>query len=640
MRGLAFMGHRVDLTLIFTSFTEATPLTYMADENTALRRPSHAFLDNPIGSFKGPNSLHNFASSFTRAQVFSAQKLDNDINRKRSFFVSPSNHRGAPGRGGPDDSDAAIDDEDEELYDPDLMIPSQRGQRLSTVLHDINAASISRNLPFLSDQPDVFYTDDYPSIVHTRHNLQIGSGSTPMSIGQPVHHIHSKLFASMRSGISALTTASRFTLKQIEDKDGKVLTVLSGQSTAPQTTFNSINVLIGVGLLALPVGIMKAGWLVGIPLLAICGLVTFWTATLLSRLMDTDATIMTYADLGYAAYGARAKLAILILFSIDLIGAGVALNVLMSDLLYALLQGGGEEDVFAALQFFGGGAWTKTHYKLLCFAVLTPFTFLPLPILSIFSLCGIVATVSITVLVLVLGLAKQTAPGSLLSIMPTNLYPQLWQDLLLLIGILMAPFGGHAIFPNLKSDMRHPHKFARTLVPTYATLLITDMLMGILGFLMFGATCNNEITNNILFTQGYPTWSYPLLSGLICLVPLAKTPLNAKPIILTIDVMLGVDSVSLNASRARRILTIGMRFFVRIGVNAAFVALAILFPEFDRVIGILGASICFLICIILPCLFHLKLCDDIPPFERVAVKCTIAVSLVLAAVGSWAVVTF
>ena len=36
----------------------------------------------------------------------------------------------------------------------------------------------------------------------------------------------------------------------------------------------------------------------------------YWTACLLSKAMDTDDTIMTYADLGYAAYGSMAKLVI------------------------------------------------------------------------------------------------------------------------------------------------------------------------------------------------------------------------------------------------------------------------------------------------------------------------------------------
>ncbi|KAF6069157.1 Transmembrane amino acid transporter family protein [Candida albicans] len=563
------------------------------DENTSLlsRRPSHSFLDTPIGSFKGPNSLHNFASSFTRAQSFAANKIDNSIHKKRSFFVS--------GDGGTV--------EDDETFDPELLVPSYRGERLSTLDQSV------------SPNNDVFFHDDVMNALNESRSRQ----NSTFGNSQFKHRIYSApSFSSFRSSISAATTPSIFQVRKIEDEEGNVVTVLAGQSTAPQTIFNSVNVLIGVGLLALPVGLMKAGWVYGIPILLVCGLTTYWTACLLSKAMDTDDTIMTYADLGYAAYGSMAKLVISVLFSIDLLGAGVSLIVLFSDSLYALL---GDDQV-----------WTRTRFKILSFIVLTPFTFVPLPILSIISLFGILSTISITILVMVCGLLKPTAPGSLLETMPTNLYPKSLPDLLLAIGILMAPFGGHAIFPNLKSDMRHPYKFTQTLRSTYSITLLTDCSMAVLGFLMFGQNCSNEVTNTLLTTAGYPKWCYPLISGLICLVPLAKTPLNAKPIISTLDVLFGVANISTNKIR-ETVNSLG-RFVIRIGVNAVFVVLAILFPEFDKIIGMLGASICFIICIILPCLFYVRLCGSkIRGFERFMVYSAIFISCVLASAATWAV---
>lgn len=338
--------------------------------------------------------------------------------------------------------------------------------------------------------------------------------------------------------------------------------------------------------------------------------------------LDVVVFIMTYADLGYAAYGSTAKLLISLIFLIDLLGSGVSLIVLFSDSLYALLG----DDV----------VWTKLRFKLLSFAVLTPFTFLPLSVLSIFSLFGIMSTISITLLVFALGLIKQDAPGSLVHAMPTNLWPSDGKDLLLAIGILMAPFGGHAIFPNLKSDMRHPYKFEKTLRSTYCITLATDITMGILGFLMFGHYCSNEITNNILITKGFPLWSYPLISGLICLVPLAKTPLNAKPIISTLDVFFGLDKYASGYSAGLQKVS---KFLVRVGVNATFVLLAILFPEFEKIIGMLGSSICFLVCIILPCLFYLRLCK-VGRVEKIILHSVITISMILAILGTWAVVVF
>ncbi|EGW30222.1 uncharacterized protein SPAPADRAFT_63841 [Spathaspora passalidarum NRRL Y-27907] len=583
------------------------------DENSHLlasRRPSLAFLDTPIGSFKGPNSLHNFASSFTRAQSFAATKIDNDIHKKRSFFT-----------GGEDDGEAI----DDETFDPELMIPSIRGERLSTVIHDLQ----NKNQLFMNDEVDneVFYHDDIMSALYETRSRQSADHATvpPSAIPTLRKRPYGASFSSIRSAISTATSASHVTLKKIEDSEGNVVTVLAGQSTAPQTIFNSVNVLIGVGLLALPVGIMKAGWILGIPILVLCGLTTYWTACLLSKAMDTDYTIMTYADLGYAAYGSTAKLIISLLFSVDLLGAGVSLIVLFSDSLYALL---GDDQI-----------WTRTTFKLISFLVLTPFTFVPLPILSIISLFGILSTISITILVMICGFLKPTSPGSLLQIMPTNLWPQSIPDFLLAIGILMAPFGGHAIFPNLKSDMRHPYKFNKTLRYTYFITLITDCSMGVLGFLMFGNKCSNEITNTLLLTPGYPVWCYPLISGLICIIPLAKTPLNAKPIISTLDVLLGVNNITTSSFR-KGLNSIG-KFFIRVGVNAVFVILAILFPEFDKIIGMLGASICFIICIILPCTFYLKLCGgNIKGFEKFIVWAAIIISTILAFAATYAVILF
>lgn len=593
-----------------TTVDEDDTLSVAVHEYTPLnsfRRQS--FLDAPIGSFKGANSLHNFASSFTRAQSYAASKLDSDIHKKRSFFSPELNDYNEP----------------DPLLDPDLMAPSPRGERLSTVIHDINMA---RNIfsydSTMSPNNDVFYQDDIMNALNSRsrtNSLNVGQG-----IPIPKRRvIPAPSFSSIRSSLSLATTASHVNLRKVEDKDGNVVTVLAGQSTAPQTIFNSINVLIGVGLLALPVGFLKAGWVLGVPLLLACGMATYWTATLLSKSMDTDPTLMTYADLGYASYGSMAKLLISLIFSIDLLGAGVSLIVLFSDSLYALL---GDDE-----------KWTKTSFKILSFIVLTPFTFMPLPILSIFSLVGIMSTISITILVLVCGLLKQSSPGSLIEVMPTNLWPESYKDMFLAIGILMAPFGGHAIFPNLKTDMRHPYKFTKSLKVTYSITLLTDFSMGVLGFLMFGFYCRDEVTNNLLFTPGYPSFIYPLISGLICLVPVAKTPLNAKPIIATLDGLLHTTTPS-NNWFTDMIKSLG-KFTIRVGVNAVFVLLAILFPEFDKIIGMLGASICFLVCIILPCSFYLKLCkNNIRGFERFMVILAILIAFAFAIVGTWAVVAF
>ena len=220
--------------------------------------------------------------------------------------------------------------------------------------------------------------------------------------------------------------------------------------------------------------------------------------------------------------------------------------------------------------------------------------------------------------------------------MPTNLWPRSVPDIFLSIGIIMAPFGGHAIFPNLKLDMRHPHKFTKTLMTTYTITCIADSSMAIIGFLMFGKLCKNEVTSNLLDTAGYPSWVYPLISGLICLIPLAKTPLNARPIISILDEVFRLNNLKEGESLIWSYGKSLLRLLVRIGVNVAFVILAILMPEFDRIIGMLGSSICFLVCVILPCLFYLKLCKHkIRPVERLFIRFVIFFSSIIALTSTY-----
>lgn len=528
-------------------------------------RPRQSFLETPIGSFKGVNSLGRFASSYQRAQSF--RSLEPRLNSPRSYFL-----------------------DNEELYDPETQGPSHNGRKLSTLFDERGDLDVA--------------VDDTASIANS---------------------MSTDIFRSDLSIHPVLSHASEHTpllLKKVENDKGETVTIIAGQSTAPQTVFNSVNVLIGVGLLALPLGLSRAGWVFGLPFLFLCAVSTYWSANLLSECLDTDPTLMTYADLGFAAFGSHARLLISFLFSLDLLGAGVSLVVLFADSLNALFP-----------------EVSKTSFKMVAFCVLTPFTFLPLPVLSVISLLGITSTISLIVLVFVLGLTKASSPGSLLQVIPTNLYPLTTTEFLVALGILMAPFGGHAIFPNLKVDMRHPSKFQDTLKVTYCITFFADASMAVIGFLMFGLNVKDEITKSVLLTSGYPKFSYGLVSVLVAMVPLAKVPLNARPIVSILDVVFGVDSVHHHKSENSTAFKKVTRFALRVLVNALFVFLACIFPEFDKILGFLGAGISSVVCLIFPCLFYLRLCNTSVK-EKVFIAFVISVASVFAVVGTGAAIYY
>ena len=391
--------------------------------------------------------------------------------------------------------------------------------------------------------------------------------------------------------------------------------MLAPQSTVPQTIFNCINALIGIGLLALSRAMVHAGLYCGTVLIIYSVAITYWTATLLSDCMDTDPSICTYADIGYKAYGPKARLFVSLLFTIELLGVGVSLMVLFADSLHALFP------EISLIQF-----------KWIAFVILTPFSFFPLRILSHISLIGIVSTISLVFLIFFCGIIKKTAPGSLIDPAYTSYYPASALSLFVSYGIILGPFGSHSLFPALKADLVSPHKFKSCLKTTYSVGFFADASMAYLGFFMFGAGLLNEITQSVLLTTGYPKFVYFLASVFVSLIPVAKTPINALPIINITEFLFNITPQQLEY--AGKPETFGVKFssaLIKIGVNLTFVVLGILYPEFDKIIGLSGSSLCTLICIVLPCAFYLKLCK---PRNRWFYYLVMLVALILGVIGT------
>jgi vesicular inhibitory amino acid transporter len=162
-----------------------------------------------------------------------------------------------------------------------------------------------------------------------------------------------------------------------EVKQGnKVILAVEGQSTLPQSVFNSINAIIGVGILSLPLAMKLSGWLIGLPLLTLTAVVTAYTGKLLARCMDYDPTIITYSDLAYVSFGTQARIVVSSLFTLELLAANVALIILFADSLVLLLPGVG----------------SVTNWKCICAALVLVLNAVPLRFLSYTSIIGILST--------------------------------------------------------------------------------------------------------------------------------------------------------------------------------------------------------------------------------------------------------
>jgi vesicular inhibitory amino acid transporter len=169
---------------------------------------------------------------------------------------------------------------------------------------------------------------------------------------------------------------------------------------------------------------------------------------------------------------------------------------------------------------------TVTEWKIVAFFILTPLSFVPLRILSFSSVIGILSTIGIFISIFANGLIKPESPGSLRDPMPTYIMPQSWLALPLSFGLLMSPWGGHGVFPNIFRDMRHPAKYPKAVDITYIVTYVLDAGMAVIGLLMFGDGVLDEITLNVLGTEGYPEILKVFMVIFIAIIPLTKTPLK------------------------------------------------------------------------------------------------------------------
>ncbi|KAI9363156.1 transmembrane amino acid transporter protein-domain-containing protein [Pilaira anomala] len=362
------------------------------------------------------------------------------------------------------------------------------------------------------------------------------------------------------------------------------------RSSFTQSIFNSINILIGVGILALPLGFKCSGWAIGLFVFMFCFGLTNYTAKLLAKCLNADPESRTYGDMGAYAFGIRGRVFISILFLTELITCSVALVVLLSDGIDSLFPG-----------------HDPILIRVISFFILTPTLFIPVRHLSYTSLLGILSVFSLLFVIIYDGLSKPHAPGSLHEMADTSISPEDWMTVPMSFGLIMAGFAGHAVFPTIYRDMKSPKLYNKMVNYTYLVTALVYMTIAASGYAMFGSSTMQEITQNIVMIPEYNQTLNRLAVWLIALNPIAKYGLTLNPVMISWQVGLSnnptVENWFSRASYRRPlVMSIGVIF-----TSALIVLLAYLIPNFDKLMSLLGALFSFIISGIFPMMCHLKL---------------------------------
>ncbi|KAL6886879.1 transmembrane amino acid transporter domain-containing protein [Trichoderma evansii] len=620
--------------------------THLAGRNIERRRSSVTDRLAAMADVGGVNSFRSFARSWQRAAAFP------EVIPRRPSFVLATDQQLTGGEGEDVDYSRSHDSHDARAPSSGFGRHSDGSPRLGSSFagssnHIVDSHYREReNKPLdeemasgalpatYSSHSSIFGSSPYlatPSIIGSYGSYRSGYGTigAPSLIRQRPSIIRISGQAEDEGGeedIAAFGEEQPILVKEVKQGNKVVLTV-DGQSTLPQSVFNSINAIIGVGMLSLPLAFKMSGWVLGLIILTLTAGVTSHTAKLLAKCMDYDASLITYSDLAYVSFGTRARVIVSFLFTIELIAACVALVILFSDSLALLLPG------VAGVNF----------WKCVCAVVTLILNALPLRWLSYTSIIGIFSTFCIVCVVIADGLIKTDAPGSLWQPATTHLFPKNWLALPLAYGLMASPWGAHSVFPSIYRDMRHPHKWGRGVAITFSFSYVLDTCLAVIGILMFGDGIGEAITSNIIKSSGFPEGLTIFMCICVTVIPLTKLPLNARPLITTADVLCGLHqshhhhhhSANSPADRQSTFIRSCLRGLVRVVVVLILLCISILFPAFDSICAFLGAALCSLISIILPILFYLKLYGkDVSVRERIVLLCLLALFSVLGLVGT------
>lgn len=392
------------------------------------------------------------------------------------------------------------------------------------------------------------------------------------------------VYVSVRDGDFSPSDSEVDTLSH----DGVFLVEDRGTSSFWSTSFNTMNVLCGVGVLTSPYALAQGGFMALVALLVLggCGC---YTAALLTACMRSYSSVRTYPDLGALAFGMAGRVVVSLLLYLECFCCAVDFIILQGDNLSALVHR-------ISLPIFNVClSGSRGMMVVVALATLPAIWLRDLSWLSYLSFSGAAASVMLLVLVGWVGHPSGHS-GQKHIYMPPLVN---WSNMPLVVGVFSFCFAGHAVIPSLYTSTRPKPLFVKILWVGFMYAVLLYGSMAVLGVSIYGGDVSDNITLDMMHHASHHVATHIALWSVI-ISPISKVALALAPI------MEGVEGRWALGTPGKW-LHMASCLAIRTGVFGLVLITAIAVPFFSAVMSFIGGFLSMSVSFILPCLFFIRL---------------------------------